>query len=299
MKVKLLSICIPTYNRAEVLDSTLNSLFSNPDFDAEKIEVVVVDNCSTDDTKEIVSGYPLVNYYRNSHHVKDVDFTIVLGYATGDYIRLLNDTISFKPGKLKEMLERIEKQKDIGVNLFFCQNIFLHKNCRVDVDNKESYLKEISFYSTWIANFGVWREDYLKIDDKHRYDALLFSQVDWCYRIVSNNKKTIIYFEDLFDVTTPNKKGGYNIFKTFVEDYLYIIKQERISFFAYEVEKYRLLRYFVYGWLGTLLVTHKDNYSFDTKGAFKIVLKKYWYEPYFYIAIIFFWCKRIKSKGII
>ena len=31
-KRPLLSICIPTYNRAEILDKTLFLLFSNPDF---------------------------------------------------------------------------------------------------------------------------------------------------------------------------------------------------------------------------------------------------------------------------
>lgn len=50
-KRPLLSICIPTYNRAEILDKTLFLLFSNPDFNVDEIEVVVSDNCSTDHTK--------------------------------------------------------------------------------------------------------------------------------------------------------------------------------------------------------------------------------------------------------
>lgn len=52
-KRPLLSICIPTYNRAEILDKTLFLLFSNPDFNVDEIEVVVSDNCSTDHTKQL------------------------------------------------------------------------------------------------------------------------------------------------------------------------------------------------------------------------------------------------------
>lgn len=45
MKVKLLSICIPTYNRAEVLNETLHQIVSDSYFDPDLIQVVVSDNC--------------------------------------------------------------------------------------------------------------------------------------------------------------------------------------------------------------------------------------------------------------
>jgi abequosyltransferase len=65
MNTILLSICIPTFNRSEVLDNTLNSLFSNSEFNSNQIEVIVSDNCSTDNTVQVVTKYPLVKYYRN------------------------------------------------------------------------------------------------------------------------------------------------------------------------------------------------------------------------------------------
>ena len=129
MANKLLSICIPTYNRAEVLDDALNKLFSNPDFDENLIEVIVSDNCSTDRTSEVVSKYPLVLYYRNDENVKDLNFSIVLGYATGTYVRLFNDTLSFKKGALKLMLDKIEKYSSEECNFFYYSNMFLNNNC--------------------------------------------------------------------------------------------------------------------------------------------------------------------------
>lgn len=292
----LLSICIPTYNRCTVLEDTLQKLFSNPDFDSNRIEVIVSDNSSTDHTQEIVAKFPLVRYYRNIENIRDRNFALVLGYATGRYIRLFNDTLSFKPNALGRMLDAIEKHMDGNINLFFYGNMFLHKNCSKTFDSIDSYLKKVSYYSTAIANFGVWRDDFLKIKDKDRHAALQFTQVDWSYQIVKNGKKSIVYFDDMFEVVTPNKKGGYNIFDTFINNYLFIVKQEKPALLTYEMEKFRLFRHFVYPMLMILTVTEKSNYSFDTKGVFKIILKKYWYAPYLYSIFLLFLLRKIKFQ---
>ena len=44
----LLSICIPTYNRAKILDRALENI---------ERELVIFNNCSKDDTQEIVYKY--------------------------------------------------------------------------------------------------------------------------------------------------------------------------------------------------------------------------------------------------
>nr|WP_315418510.1 glycosyltransferase family 2 protein [uncultured Pedobacter sp.] len=282
MNETLLSICIPTYNRCEVLDKVLANIFNDKDYNAALIEVIVSDNCSTDNTAQIVSKYPLVKYYRNLNNIKDVNFSVCLDYATGKYLRLVNDTVIFKPGALKFMLDKISENINGEKNIFFYKNTFLHENCEVRINSKASFLEEVSFYLTWIANFGVWREDFIKIQNKNRYAELQFGQVDWSLRIVENNKDTIVYFDDFFEVITPKNKGGYHIFNTFINKYLLIIKNENFSIYQYEVEKYRLLRYFIYSWYLTLFITNKESFSFDTKGTYKIILKKYWYHIYIY-----------------
>lgn len=293
MNTILLSICIPTFNRSEVLDNTLNSLFSNSEFNSNQIEVIVSDNCSTDNTAQVVTKYPLVKYYRNKENIKDLNFSIALEYATGKYIRLFNDTLSFKPGAITKMLNQIEKNLGNGKNIFFYQNMFLNKNCTKKINSATTYLKEVSFQSTWIANFGLWKDDFDKIVDKNRYTELQFSQVDWSYKIVRNEKATIIYFDDYFDVFTPNKKGGYNFFNTFINNYLYIIKKENFSLINYEIEKFRLCNRFIFKWLNIFFIKDNETYNFDTKNTFKIIFKSYWYEPYLYFLLLWFGLKKI------
>ena len=291
---KILSICIPTFNRAEILDSTLNTLFSNTEFVESKIEVIVSDNCSTDNTAEIVAKYPLVSYYKNDENLVDLNFSIVLGYATGSYIRLFNDTLSFKKGALKKMLDRIEENKNEENNLFFYNNMFLNSDCTVFANHETDFLNKVSFYISWIANFGCWSQDFEKIDNKDKFSKFQFVQVDWCFRIIKNKRKTIVYFDDLFNVVVPHKKGGYDLFDTFVNKYLYIVRQEKIDFITYEIEKYRLFRYYIYPNLMMLLVYEKDNYDFEINNPFKIIFKKYWYQPYFYLILVLFLFKMFK-----
>tara|TARA_R110000787_G_scaffold242588_1_gene348636 strand:+ start:5654 stop:6553 length:900 start_codon:yes stop_codon:yes gene_type:complete len=289
----LLSICIPTYNRADVLDKTLRSLFLNPEFDSEKVEVIVSDNCSTDNTIEIIAKYPLVRYYRNDINVIDKNFNIVLSYARGDYIRLFNDTLSFKTDALKFMLKKIKLHLDTDVNLFFYNNMFINTDCVKEVRTIEGFIKEVSFFNTWIANFGVWRKDFEIIKDRDRYSELKFVQVDWTFKLVENGIHSLVYFNDFFESASLNSKGGYNVFDTFINKYLFIVEQQKLPFFIYKIEKYRLFRYFVYQWLLTLFVKDKENYAFDTKGVNLVILKKYWYEPYIYPLLLLFWVKKI------
>lgn len=292
----LLSICIPTYNRSKILDNTLKKLFSNPDFDSSKIEVIVSDNCSTDDTATIAAKYPYVKYFCNTENIRDANFSTALNYATGTYIRLFNDTISFREGRLYALLTRIESAFNSNQNVFFYDNTFFNKNSQILLNNADEYAKEASFYATWIANFGSWRKDFTSLIDKDKYVKLQLVQVDWSYQIAENGKKTIIYFDEFFDVTEISKKGDYNIFRVFVTNYLKIIKDHRLSFTIYELEKYRLCHHFVYPWLLKLLNSDDDELSFETKGVFSLLLSKYWYEPYFYVIGLKFLLHKIKPK---
>ena len=88
----LVSIGIPTYNRAsrylrETLASALAQSYPN-------LEIVVADNCSTDNTRTLVEGYrdPRIRYFRHDPGLKPNDnFNFCLQQAKGAYFLLLHD----------------------------------------------------------------------------------------------------------------------------------------------------------------------------------------------------------------
>ena len=94
-KQPILSICIPTYNRADVLDLCLTSIVQNKAF-SEEIEVVISDNNSTDNTSSIalkyIEKYQNVFYNRNSQNIgAEKNFIKVLELANGKFKKLHND----------------------------------------------------------------------------------------------------------------------------------------------------------------------------------------------------------------
>src|SRR4051812_41815877 len=98
MDSKLLTIAIPTYNRANYLDINLNQLARNLRQleNAAEVEIIVSDNASTDNTAQVVNKYIeqgiKINYHRNSTNTGfDGNFNQCISKATGKYFWLFGD----------------------------------------------------------------------------------------------------------------------------------------------------------------------------------------------------------------
>ena len=98
------SICIPTFNRSEVVINALNSAINQ---DNQDFEILLVDNHSDENHKtfleEYLDGASLKNftYIRNSHNLgmfKNWDKCIDL--ANGNYISLLSEVDLLAPNFL-------------------------------------------------------------------------------------------------------------------------------------------------------------------------------------------------------
>ena len=110
------------------------------------------------------------------------------------------------------------------------------------------------------------------------------SQVDWTLQIVERAKKIDIYFNNYFSSIVPKKKGGYNIFQVFVANYLFILGNYKFNRRTIQLEKFRLMKHFVYPWLVKIKTT--NNFTFDTSNSLKILFKHYALNLYFYYFII-------------
>ncbi len=290
----VLTLAIPTYNRADVLNETLRRIVNDPACD-ERVEIIVSDNCSTDHTAQVVAGYPSVKYYRNEENIRDANFTRLLGYGTGVYLKLVNDTVRFEAGKIEKMITVILQTDRSKNNLLFYEDCFVNRGCQIEVTDREELLKQVSFYTTWTANFGAWRDDFMALEEKDRYVSTQFLQVDWTYRLASNGKPTIVVFDHYFCIADLKNKGGYNFYDTFVNKYLGLIYSFGFSAAKLELEKYRLFRHFLLYNMYSFYVS-KEKFSFSTDGRWSILLRKYWYEPYFYLGLLIMyiklWCKK-------
>lgn len=109
-----LSVVVVSWNVEELLVGCLKSLFDDPSM--PELEIVVVDNASSDSTVQMLSKhYPQVQVIVCQHNV---------GFATannrgilrstGDYVLLLNPDTEIKPGALAKLLEFLRLNPDVG-----------------------------------------------------------------------------------------------------------------------------------------------------------------------------------------
>ena len=293
-KQPLLSICIPTYNRAEYLVGALENIISDPAFD-ERVEIVISDNASTDDTENVVGYfiklYSNIYYYKNPENIRDQNFMLALSRGRGKYLRLFNDTLRLKHRVLQTMLDIIINTPETEA-IFFMQDISFNGNIEriCEIKGANELLSEVSYYITWIANFGCWSTKINKINNPNKYASLQLTQVDWFLQIAETNLTIKIYFGDYFNSILPKHKGGYNIFEVFVNNYLRILKAYKISLFQYEIEKYRLLRYFIMPWWINIRKNKDLVFKIDRK--WEILFRHYILSPYFYFFILYVSFKR-------
>ncbi len=116
----LLSIAIPTYNRASFLEQNLAQLRTELATVAPgTVEVLVSDNCSPDETPAVVTraiaaGLP-VRYVRNEKNLGwALNFAQCYDLAGGKYVLMLGDDDLFVDGALALLVDRL-RERDFGV----------------------------------------------------------------------------------------------------------------------------------------------------------------------------------------
>lgn len=123
MSQKLLSICIPTYNRGQILKETLDNIVLQALEFRDKVEICISNNCSTDDTEEIVmklkEKYPdLIKYGKNEQNIGfDGNIIKVVGMAEGQFAWTFGDYSFIVDGGLKDVINFIEGMNDSNIGL--------------------------------------------------------------------------------------------------------------------------------------------------------------------------------------
>lgn len=294
-KTPLLSICIPTYNRASFLEEALWNIIHDEAF-GDNVEIIISDNASTDETPAIggkfAEDFPNVFYYRNEQNIHDRNFILALQRANGKYVRLFNDTLRFKKGALARILKVI-LTSDESLPLYLFQQIPWGKKQNRIVSGLDEFLDATSYFVTWIANTSGWKKDIQLIMCPDKYSSFKLPQVDWNYQIASHYEKAQIVYDDYFYSATVENKGGYNIFEVFVVNYFKILRTYNLSKKALNKEKHRLLKHFIFPWCISIRTNKK--LTFLTSNKWKILLKEYWYKPYFYIGLLVMEYRCIKT----
>lgn len=111
---KCVSVIVPSYNRGYILAQTIPTYLQE-----DVAELILVDDCSTDDTPEVVAAlqreHPEIQYYRNEQNLRQTGAkNAALAHVTMPYVYFGDDDSILLPGTIRHLLQTMEeKQADI------------------------------------------------------------------------------------------------------------------------------------------------------------------------------------------
>lgn len=179
----LLSISIPTYNRAEKLQQCLEHIVCQLKDEEIKsnIEVVVSDNASEDNTAQVVKkfqeSFDNIKYFRNEKNL-GIDKNIINSVvkANGKYCWHIGDDDFIQNGSLKFLVDFLSKKEIAILTVNFHPFIDIDKSLKEDAgidekfiiysDSPEEFYKKGHCQGT-LGIFIFQREAWLKVDREH------------------------------------------------------------------------------------------------------------------------------------
>lgn len=108
------SVIIPTYNRARFIEEAIKSVLAQ---DFEDYEIIVVDDGSNDNTREIVKSFKnkKIRYFFQENKGRSKARNRAISLAQGQYLAFLDSDDVFLPGKLTKQVKCLDEHPKIGM----------------------------------------------------------------------------------------------------------------------------------------------------------------------------------------
>ena len=116
MSIPLVSVIIPTRNRAELLSQALESALAVGTANADRftLEILVIDDGSSDDTAQVARRYPVQLLQAENAHGASAARNVGLAKARGDFITFLDDDDVWLPANVGTQLTWLERHPAAG-----------------------------------------------------------------------------------------------------------------------------------------------------------------------------------------
>lgn len=251
----ILSICIPTYDRAEYLRRTIASIVEQPAWAEGETEIVISDNCSHDRTPEVIAEFSerFPQSIRSVRQPVPLDphdnFETVLRMGRGDFLKLNNDTLTWKNGALGDYLELLKRNTDAGVIL--TPNTMMapvYGKREVKCPDLQTLFGNCSYFLTWIGAVCFRRDAFLSLPDPSRRRESRLTQTDMVLRLTAGGVPATadgrIFFESL-PFFTKNPESIVHVFGINFLDMVREYVPKRISPRLFAREKRRMFRDFI------------------------------------------------------
>lgn len=224
---KLLTISVPTYNRADYLDICLDSICRQLRGHEDMVELIVSNNCSQDHTDEIVNKYIAdgspVRYVKNQENIgMDGNIYQAFRLATGKYVWVFSDDDILLDGSLEKMLALL--QSEYGVihvrSHSYTDDYRTERPKRIrgqgvtTYPDKAGFIGRVNVMLTFVSGNIINKS---LVDEDLDYDAFIGSFLVlllWTFSALFNAERNL-YVEDFTLAAKDNNTGGYRLCTVF------------------------------------------------------------------------------------
>lgn len=253
----LLTIAIPTWNRARYLALNLVQLSSSGRDCLKCIEILICDNASSDDTENVIarsiaSNLPIRNIRNKKNIGSDCNIAQCFNLAKGHYVMILGDDDLLVDGALPVILGLLRSREYGVVSLrpYGYERDFKEEypggsgNIHEFTDVGEFVVK-LGMLSTLISS-NVISKDLLPGIDAREFCGSNLVQTNLLY-LAASSAKANIWIDRYLVACKRNNSGGYIFSKVFVDSFGEIIDKFRAKLIP-EIAVLRLERRLLVGY---------------------------------------------------
>lgn len=297
----MLSLCVPTYNRAALLDVSLRAILPQvtPAM-AGLVEVVVLDNASPDETPAVVeqamTDFPqaTVRYVRRPVNIGcDGNFTDAPNQAEGEFVYLLSDDDVLLPGAVETLLGLLQAYPTLDAVALNTRPFWKSPEeptagvYKIPEDvllpDRDQALLLLGAHLTFISCIAFRRASVAGRDYTGRYDTNLAQAYMFLDALAPGNGMYAVKQPFLAQRTDNNE--GFDFFRVFVTNFHALMRHaQEIGYAPEAVRKLlsRHLRFLCYfigvfktnGAVGTIRPNYGDGFrrTLRAYGAHPVVL---------------------------
>jgi abequosyltransferase len=272
----LLSICIPTYNRANFLNRSLSYLTRQIESYVNRLEIIVLDNDSNDGTYNVVQNYIdlgfQISYIKNDHNLgPDINVDKCYQVAKGKYVLALGDDDIIVLNSLDKLMN-ILNTSDYGVIHLNAKPIeseidymLLNDNLNFKVFNNSDKFFSVVGYNITFISANIISKKYYDYNVSSKYLGSSLPQVPFIVHSILKAEKNLLIKDAIIRAEVDNS-GGYNLLKVFSENLYHILIDISLQYpksKMFQIITNKLLVYFFPFWIVKL--KNSQNFSKNEK----------------------------------
>jgi abequosyltransferase len=292
----LLTIAIPTYNRASFLKQNLSSLFDQLVAES-RVELIVSDNASTDATPEVVAqfvgrGLPLRFLHNASNLGADANFLQCFEQARGKYVWIFGDDDILIGGGIAAILSYCElKEYDIlYLNHFPLYDVYKPRTCKAriaatEMSDAREFARRINIFFTFISG-NIINKDRVLASNPSPFSELIGSylmQLGWTYAALNGFERGL-YIEERLIGARANNVGGYKLLEVFGSSLVRVTRDRLHS----ENLRHLIFNGTIQRFWPTMIYRYKnENVTFEDSGHPREILGAAFKDNYRYWVYVF------------